>query len=222
MRKSRLCCRPAAILLLGLLLSIRAYALAGEDFTIVALPDSQFYSESFPQIAAAQIDWLVTNRAKMNIVYVAHLGDITNKGDEAPEQWRNASDAMYRLENPTATGLPDGIPYGMTPGNHDHQGGGTHQFNAYFGVAHFARRPFYGGHFGADNNSHFDKFSASGLEFVVVYIDFNHPRFGYSAIDAWTDCASGAKKRLDTGLLPLVKDWRRVTGEEDAAELSEV
>ena len=54
----------------------------------------------------AQTDWIVTNRVSRNIAYVAHLGDIVQNGDiknGSPNntEWRNATNAMYRLENPT-------------------------------------------------------------------------------------------------------------------------
>ena len=179
---------------LWLLLSVSAWAAPEKDFTVVALPDTQFYSEKHPKIWAAQIDWIVANRKNLNIVYVAHLGDITQNGDSKPEEWAIASDALYRLENPTATGVPEGIPYGVVPGNHDHMGG-TKAFNKHFGVAHFAKRSYYGGHFGLDNNSHFDKFTASGLEFIAIYIDFD--KLDCSAIDNWADgvLKANAKRR---------------------------
>lgn len=167
-------------------LSVAAWAAPEKDFTVVALPDTQYYSEKYPKIWAAQIDWIVANRKNLNIVYVAHLGDITQNGDEKPEEWPIATDALYRLENPTATGLPEGIPYGVVPGNHDHLGG-SKEFNKFFGVDHFAKRPCYGGHFGTDNNSHFDKFTASGLQFIVLYIDFDFDKLDYAPIDAWAD-----------------------------------
>jgi hypothetical protein len=150
----------------------------------VVLPDTQFYSKTYPRIEAAQTDWIVANRAKLNIVYVAHLGDITDNGDETSKQWAHATAALYRLENPP--GLPEGIPYGVVPGNHDHLGG-TRRFNSFFGVNHFSRRSYYGGHFGRNNNNHFDKFTAGGLDFVVLYIDFNYGWLAYARIDAWAD-----------------------------------
>lgn len=156
------------------------------DFTIAVLPDTQFYSASYPKIAAAQADWIVANRKNLNIVYVAHLGDITDQGDEKPEQWANAADALCRLEDPAATGLPFGIPYGVVPGNHDHADG-TARFNKYFGTDHFSGRPYYGGHHGKDNNSHFDLFTAGGLDFIVLYIDFNYDKPDYAPIDDWAD-----------------------------------
>ncbi|MFZ4775923.1 MAG: metallophosphoesterase [Terrimicrobiaceae bacterium] len=172
MRKQHSWWMSGAALLCGVLVAFMVSVASGKDFTIVALPDTQFYSETYPKIAVAQTDWIVAHKEKLNIVYVAHLGDITNQGDDKPEQWPNAAAALYRLENPDTTGLPGGIPYGVVPGNHDHRGG-TGQFNKFFGTGHFAGRPYYGGHFGNGNNSHFDKFTAGGLD--------------YAPLDAWAE-----------------------------------
>jgi hypothetical protein len=94
----------------------------GPDFIIAVLPDSQYYCASarrgLPAIFDAHTDWIVTSRLAWNIAYVAHLGDIVDTGDTLA-QWQNATNALYRLENPLTTGLPDGIPYGVTVGNHD-------------------------------------------------------------------------------------------------------
>ena len=57
------------------------------DFTIAVLPDTQFYSRKYPQIFQAQTDWVIANRTRLNIVYVAQLGDIVDGGEKFPEQW---------------------------------------------------------------------------------------------------------------------------------------
>ena len=159
----------------------------GPDFTVAALPDTQYYSSSMnggsPAIFAAQTDWIVANRAASNIAYVAHLGDIVNYGDtnrgvEELTAWRNVTNALYRLENPVTTGLPSGIPYGAAVGNHDQSPNGdpagtTRYYNQFFGVPHFAGRSYYGGHYGSNNDNHFDLFSASGLDFIAVYLEFD-------------------------------------------------
>jgi PKD repeat protein len=168
------------------------------DFTIVALPDTQYYSRSWPSIFQTQINWIVSNRTNLNIMYVAGLGDITDDGDCQPYQWANATNALYRLENPATTGLPDGIPYGVVPGNHDHHCGTT-LYNAYFGVSHFAGRSYYGGHLGGNNQNHYDLISAGGMDFVIVHMDFNYgyPDVNYTAIDAWANSVlqSNANRR---------------------------
>ena len=159
----------------------------GPDFTIAALPDSQYYSSSLhggtPAMFRAQTDWIVANRAASNIAYVAGLGDIVNYGDtnagvEETTAWRNATNAYYRLENPGTTSLPDGIPYGTAVGNHDQSPNGstygtTRYYNQYFGASHFAGRGYYGGHYGTNSDNHFDLFSASGLDFIAIYMEYD-------------------------------------------------
>ncbi|HRT09669.1 MAG TPA: Ig-like domain-containing protein [Candidatus Paceibacterota bacterium] len=157
------------------------------DFSIVLLPDTQNYAaEKYggtKEMFIAQTEWIITNRVARNIAYVSNLGDIVNDGDiyqGQPNltQWRNATNAMYRLENPNRTQLPDGIPYGVAVGNHDQEPNGdpngtTLYYNTYFGVSRFAGRSYYGGHYGTNNNNHFDFFSASGLDFIVLYFEYD-------------------------------------------------
>ncbi len=185
------------------------------DFTIVALPDTQFYSRKYPQIFQAQTDWIIANRTKLNIVYVAQFGDIVDAGDKLPEQWLAATNALYRLESPALTGLPDGIPYGVVPGNHDHMGG-TKSYNTYFGPDHFTGHKYYGGHYGTDNQNHYDLFGAGGMSFAVVYIDFNkakdNPDMNYPALDAWSYgvLKANANRRaivVSHDLLAVSSDW---------------
>ena len=160
------------------------------DFTIVALPDTQYYSKTYPNIFQSQIDWIINNRTKLNIVYVASLGDITDDGDcsQSEYEWMNATNALYRLEDPLLTGLPDGIPYGVVPGNHDHNCG-TRFYNKYFSVNHFFGHGYYGGNLGTDNQNHYDLISAGGMDFVIVHMDFDYAYsdVNYPAIDAWAN-----------------------------------
>jgi hypothetical protein len=161
-------------LLAGLIFGIVpiARAAAGPDFTIVVLPDTQYYAKEYPETLKAQVDWIIANRVRLNIAYVAHVGDVVDSSKARP-QWENAAKALNRLEDPKITGLPDGIPFGVVPGNHDHAGPGEAKFfNQYFGVPMFEKKPWYGGHFDSNNNSHFDRFSAGGTDFVAVHVDF--------------------------------------------------
>jgi hypothetical protein len=85
---------------------------------------------------------------------------------------------MYRLENPARTLLAYGIPYGVAVGNHDEEpigdaAGTTLFYNQYFGIDHFTGRPYYAGHYGTNNNNHFDCFSAGGMDFIAVYFAFD-------------------------------------------------
>ncbi len=51
---------------------------SANPFRIVALPDTQGYSAYNPQTFNAQTQWVVDNRATLNIAHVAHPGDIVN------------------------------------------------------------------------------------------------------------------------------------------------
>lgn len=163
------------------------------DFSLVALPDTQWYSENAggnrAAIFSAQTDWIVAQRNALNIAAVLHLGDITQNGDNpstATEEWSNASQAMYRLENPLTTMLPHGIPYSMAVGNHDqtpigNADGTTTGFNRYFGVHpstklnHFRDKPYYGGTSVPDNaDNSYITFSAGGLSFIVITLEYDN------------------------------------------------
>lgn len=147
----------------------------GEDFTIIALPDTQFYScnngsgcptvtPSGPALYNGQTQWIVNNRISKNIVYVAHLGDCVehgnagNGGGDPDSEWNIANAALSLLENPLTTMLADGIPYGIAVGNHDQtpmgvarsggdEGATTSSYNNFFGRSRFDGRSYYGGRY---------------------------------------------------------------------------
>src|SRR5438034_1734191 len=89
---------------------------AGADFTLVALPDTQYYVSSLngglPAMLVSQTDWIVANSSIRNIAYVAQLGDCVQNGDNGGNnaEWLEATNALYRLENPNTTFMPAGIP----------------------------------------------------------------------------------------------------------------
>ena len=94
-----------------------------DEFTIVALPDTQFYSSLNPQIFAAQTQWIANHVQDQNIQLVVGLGDIVDAGGDLT-QWQNA-DAAVRL-------LSGKVPYMMAIGNHDYDQNnpaGTYRFH---------------------------------------------------------------------------------------------
>ncbi|HWI56155.1 MAG TPA: hypothetical protein VNZ22_02930, partial [Bacillota bacterium] len=157
---------------------------SGPDFTVVILPDIQNYTAETnggsTAILQTQTEWIRTNREALNIVYVAQEGDLSQNGDNDPDQseWLNASSALYSLETPLAP-FAEGIPYGVAVGNHDQivPAGDTQpttSFNQYFGLPHFTGKSYYGGFYStANNNNYYQLFSASGLDFLVVYFEFD-------------------------------------------------
>lgn len=183
-------------------------AAPGPDFTLVALPDTQYYvsrkNGGLPEMFTAQTDWIVANRAARNIVFVTQLGDCVESGDNGGDntEWLSATNALYRLENPLTTLLAHGIPYGVAVGNHDQSASGdplgsTTFYNQFFGEAHFGGRDYYGGHHGTNNDNHYELFSASGLDFIVIHLEFDQA--ANPALLSWAD-----------GLLKTYSDRRAI------------
>lgn len=140
-----------------------------QSFTVVGLPDTQNYSEFFPAIFAQQTQWVVDNRAALDIRYVAHYGDVVNHGDRINE-WTNADVAMATLD------LAD-LPYGVTAGNHDITPSGSagsayipQFFEGYFGPQRFFGRPWYRGA-SPSGMSSWQVFEFGGLEFIGLHIE---------------------------------------------------
>ncbi|MDB6029248.1 MAG: phosphohydrolase [Verrucomicrobiales bacterium] len=170
----------------------------GRDFLIPVLPDTQNYSDySHDGLNGrwySQTEWIITNHIQKNIAYVAQLGDIVQNGDllsgsPNDEEWGVATNAMYRLENSARTLRPFGIPYGCSVGNHDQEPNGdpdgtTTHYNQCFGTAHFAGKPYYGGHYSTNSDSFFNLFTVSGLDFIVF--SFEYGRYG-SGVMSWAE-----------------------------------
>lgn len=157
-------------------------------FTFVVIPDTQSYTgagtKKTPdsnepldnQFLKSQIDWIIANKEKENIVFVSHVGDIVDKN--TPEQWAVAKRYISRLHGV--------IPFGLTPGNHDMVGktGDTSLFQEVFPASDFKDYPWYIGTFTHDgpdqtistNNANSAQlFSAGGIDFLHINMECNAP-----------------------------------------------
>lgn len=81
-----------------------------ETWTLVALPDTQGYTEEFPEVFQRQTEWIAANKDRLNIRFVAHLGDVTE--NNIPQEWEVARKAMGTL-------VEAGVPFCLPTGNHD-------------------------------------------------------------------------------------------------------
>ena len=136
-----------------------------EDYAIVVLPDTQFYSSSWPDIFAAQTRWLVENRHAQQIAFVLHTGDIVDW--DIVEQWSEASQSLHLLDGH--------VPYAMTAGNHDYFNFADRMglINTYFPPAHFAQYPWFGGTFEAGHvENSFSVFTAGAHKWLVIALEF--------------------------------------------------
>ena len=145
-----------------------------ENFTIVALPDTQYYSQSYPGRFENQTEWIVQKENEKNIVFVTHLGDIVNTYN-VDSQWKNADNAMSILDNK--------VPYGILPGNHDQAGNGSAPYyENYFPASRYENYPYWGGSYdstsvtsSSPNMNNYQLFSAGGMNFIALSLQYNPP-----------------------------------------------
>ena len=157
------------ILLFLVALGWAAFALeettAEESFSVVLLPDTQYYAQKFPDTYVAQTLWIREHRKENNIKFVIHLGDIVQTPTNKPE-WENADRAMRLLDGV--------VPYSVAPGNHDMivKDRDSSLYNQFFSPARFAERPWYGGHMDENNDNNFCLFEAGGMKFMIMNLEF--------------------------------------------------
>jgi hypothetical protein len=89
---------------------------ADATFTIVVLPDTQYYAGKYPDILDAQVAWIAEQRESAHIALVAHEGDIVD--EDEPMQWQRAASSLHQLDGV--------VPLLLSAGNHDYRRTGTH------------------------------------------------------------------------------------------------
>jgi hypothetical protein len=143
------------------------------DFTIVALPDTQRYSQLYPRHFFNQTNWIRDHVADEHIVFVTHEGDLVqNDGPgDADAEWDVADKAMSILDGV--------VPWGVVPGNHDYDVqnyplNGAEAFRKHFGPARFAKYDWFGG--ASENGLNTCQFfSAGGARFMMLHLEVDVP-----------------------------------------------
>jgi hypothetical protein len=154
---------------------------AANNFTVIVLPDTQYYSSNttysdHSEIFDSQTQWAVNNAVGMNILFVTHEGDIID-GFSSSTQWDKANRSMSILN----TG---NLPWGAAPGNHDlNMDSDTSQFNIYFGTSRFTGKTWYGGCLGGDNANSYEFFNNGADQYLILHLQYNPS----TAILAWAN-----------------------------------
>lgn len=143
---------------------------ADRPFTIVVLPDTQYYSKSYPDTYLAQTDWIARNSKRENMVFVTHVGDIVQDHNKHMKQWELADRAMSRLDGV--------VPWGVALGNHDldktSDGRVVTGFLKHFNPQRFAKYDWFGGASPNGVNS-YQTFSAGGTDFLILHLEMEVP-----------------------------------------------
>ena len=175
-----------ALLLLVIIVSLPGISCVNqpaEPFTVIILPDTQNYSEKYPETYLNQTQWVTENVEAENIRFVIHLGDMVQNSD-AVDEWKLADQAHQAFDKAEPP-----VPYSVVPGNHDlvHIGEvttwETDLFDKYFGPQRFEGRDWYGGGINGSNSSNYCFFEGAGVRFMVLSLNFAP---GEEVID-WAD-----------------------------------
>lgn len=86
-------------------------------YTIAVFPDTQDYTsnDGIKHLFGNMTQWLVDNRQSHNIVFMSHVGDITQNNQSS--EWDIAEAALRKLDGK--------LPYALLPGNHDQGSSGN-------------------------------------------------------------------------------------------------
>jgi Calcineurin-like phosphoesterase len=154
------------------------------DYSIVVLPDTQYYAAAFPEIFMEQTRWIVDHHTEQQIAFVLHTGDIVDQ--DLPEQWDVASHSLHMLDGV--------VPYVITAGNHDYANllDRMGMVNFYFPPAGFATTSWFGDTFepGHIENA-FSLITAGTTRWLVIALEFG-PRdealaWANSVLDVFRD-----------------------------------
>jgi hypothetical protein len=139
-------------------------------FTIVVMPDTQFYAQLHPEIFHKQTQWIVDTAARYQTKFVIQVGDVTETAGD--EEWTVARDAFQRFDGK--------LPWSSAPGNHDYGDKlqiNTHRsaFSHWLPVSKFSTMPTFGGVYDkqpdkSDNNWH--HFEAAGRKWFIMGLEF--------------------------------------------------
>jgi len=137
--------------------------------TLVAIPDTQFYAQSFPDTFNTMMQWIVDETPSRDIRMAMHMGDITDNNNTL--EWSRSLEAIGRLNNTT--------PYILAQGNHDVGPGGnaadrSTRMNDYFPVSVVSLQPTFGGTLepGRVENS-YSLFDWGGRDWIVIALEWS-------------------------------------------------
>ncbi|MFF3961672.1 LamG-like jellyroll fold domain-containing protein [Streptomyces griseorubiginosus] len=173
-------------------------------FTLAVMPDTQYLFDG-PSIDKAPVEaslrYLLEHGKDENIVFLSHLGDLTQNG-AAPE-FAAISEAFELLDR-------RGVGYSVLAGNHDVKSSSTDQRGATpyldaFGPSRFERHRTFGGA-SSDGYNTYHLFRAAGREWLVLALDWRLSDQGY----AWAKSVLAAHPKT-----PVILTTHELVVEDD-------
>ncbi|MFI5906945.1 LamG-like jellyroll fold domain-containing protein [Dactylosporangium sp. NPDC051541] len=178
-------------------------------FALAVLPDTQYLFDedsSRPEPLKETFKYLLSReRTDSNIVFMAHLGDVTEHGSE--HEIGLASDTFQDLDGR--------LPYSVLAGNHDINGGtddqrGDSAYRRAFGAAspRFTQMPTFGGA-SPDGYNSFHILTAADRQWIVLALDWRVSAKGL----AWAQGVLDAHRTLPVILTTHELAWSEDSGQ---------
>ncbi len=142
------------------------------DFAISHITDTQYLSESYPEVYAQALSWIADNAASRDIAFATHTGDLIQNWVD-PDQGEDRARIEYERASAIQSILDDaGIANSVLPGNHDNKRGVDDSlFNEYFGPERYENStPFAAG----DNSSNYTTFEHEGAKFLMLSLGYGY------------------------------------------------
>ncbi|WP_426510378.1 LamG-like jellyroll fold domain-containing protein [Dactylosporangium sp. McL0621] len=177
-------------------------------FALAVLPDTQYLFDedsSRPEPLRETFEYLLRERAESNILFMAHLGDVTEHG----------SDHEIGLASETFRALDGRMPYSVLAGNHDVNGStddqrGDSAYLRAFGAAakRFSAMPTFGGA-SPDGYNSFHTIRAAGRQWLVLALDWRVSDKGL----AWAQAVLDQHRTLPVILTTHELAWSEDNGQ---------
>ncbi len=135
-----------------------------EPFTLIVLPDTQYYALSYPSVLDAMLAWAAGSAEQGGFPFLLHEGDLTHENTQ--EEWDNIRSAFDQIEGV--------LPYAACVGNHDlDDDGDDARFDATFPIGAVSDQEWFGGSHEPDSlaNAWFS-FEAGGTPWLVLSLTY--------------------------------------------------
>lgn len=151
------------------------------DLAISHITDTQYLSESYPEVYAQALSWIADNASDRKIEFATHTGDLVQNWVD-PDQSEDRARAEFERAS-AIQGILDaaGVPNSVLPGNHDNKRGVDDSlFNEYFPAERYEESVPIAPD---DNSSSYTTFVHEGATFLMLQLGY---AYGEAEI-AWAE-----------------------------------
>lgn len=147
---------------------------AAYDLAISHITDTQYLTESYPEVYSQLVSWIADNAGDRKIAFATHTGDLVQNWVDPDQSTERAEREFARASDIQAILDDAGVPNSVLPGNHDNKRGvDDSMFNAYFPPSRYAGTPWYGGSIApGDNSANFSTFERAGARFLMISLPY--------------------------------------------------